>query len=509
MLCLIFLAAFADNIFACSCMAKPTVLDSFEDSDLVVIVKAVSVEMREEAKGVDLEAEIKRAGYDTSYSYVKSTKMKVEKVYKGSVKVGDELLFGQGGGADCIWTFGIKSVGESFLFYLGKPSTNHPFFNEIKMSDKPAYFPVTCGRSQYIVGYETDDLKYLNNLEKVKGKTRISGDLNCWSAPCPKVADVNIKIVGEKKTYEIKTDEHGTYEIYDLPPGKYFINPEIPKGWKLSQFMLQYSPAFRQNQYAFYGDKLEFSKGIPLNLEAGKHNGIDFYFDIDTAIRGKVLSPDGKPLKGVCVKAVSIELKEGDYRGRSDCTNEDGIFLIEEMAPGKYVLVANDDGKISSKEPFGILFYPNTANYKDAKPVEIKLGEHLDNFTIQILKTEELITISGKFTYSDGKPVADEWIKFEGLEKNEKFDAEQRGKTDENGYFSFKILKNLKGKLYGEMYSYVGEFENCPQTDKAVKEASGGKTNAELKTNSIEIDATKDAVNLRIKFPFPSCEKSK
>jgi len=167
------------------------VLDSFENSDLVIIAKAVSVEMSEEAKGVDLEAEIKRAGYDNSDRYVKSTKMKVEKVYKGNARVGEELLFGQGGGADCIWTFGIKSVGESFLFYLGKPSTNHPFFDDIKMSDKPAYFPVACGRSQNIVGYETDDLKYLNNLEKVKGKTRISGDVNCWSAPCPKAIEAN------------------------------------------------------------------------------------------------------------------------------------------------------------------------------------------------------------------------------------------------------------------------------------------------------------------------------
>ena len=507
-LCLVFLAVFADNDFACSCAAKPTVLESFEDSDLVIIVKAVSVEMNEEAKGVDLEAEIKKAGYDNTYRYVKSTKMKVEKIYRGNVKVGDELLFGQGGGADCRWTFGIKSVGESFLFYLNKP-TQYPYGDEYKMSDKPAYFPITCGRSQNIVGYETDDLKYLNNLEKVKGKTRISGDLNCWSNPCPNVANLPVKIIGEKKTYEIKTDEHGTYEIYDLPPGKYLVNPEIPKGWKLSQFMLQYSPAFRQNEAMFYGKELDFSKGIPLNLEAGKHSGIDFYFDIDTAIRGKVLSPDGKPMKDVCVKAVSTELKEGDYRGRFDCTNEDGFFLIEEMQPDKYILVVNDDGKISAREPFGVLFYPDAVNYKDAKPVEIKLGERLDGFTIRVPKTEELVTISGSWTYSDEKPVVNERLKFEAVEENAKVDAEQREKTDENGNFSFKILKNLKGKIHGEMYTYVGEFENCPQIDKAVKETSGGKTNAELKTQSIEIDATKDVTNLSLKFAFPSCEKKK
>lgn len=59
------------------------------------------------------------------------------------------------------------------------------------------------------------------------------------------------------------------------------------------------------------------------------------------------------------------------------------------------------------------------------------------------------------------------------------------------------------------MYTYVGEIENCPQIDKVVKEISGGKTNAELKTKPIEIDATKDVSNLSLKFPFPGCEKTK
>lgn len=502
---LFFLLVSANTNLACSCAAKPTVLEYFEGSDLVVIAKAVSVEMREEAKGVDLEAQIKKAGYDNTYRYVKSTKMVVEKVYRGNVKVGDELLFGQGGGADCIWTFGIKSVGKSVLFYLDKPTTNHPLINEVKMSAKPAYFPITCGRSQTIVGYETDDLKYLNNLDKVKGKTRISGDLNCWSKPCPNVSNVPIKIIGENKTHEIKTDEHGTYEIYDLPAGKYLIKPEIEKGWKIDEYMLRYSPAFRQNEYIFYGEELDFSKGIPLDLEAGKHDGINFYFESDTTIRGKVLSPDGKPMKDVCVKAVSTELKEGDYRGTFDCTNEEGIFVISEILPRTYILVANSDGKISAGESFGTLFYGDTTKYSEAKSFKVKLGDHLDGFTIQVPKIEELVTISGKLTYSNGVPVADEWIKFDIAEKVKNIDGEQNIRTDNDGNFSFKILKGFKGKLIGEMYVYETKFKDCPQYFAEVERKDRG----DLKTPEIPIDATKDVSNLMVKFKFAGCKKSK
>jgi hypothetical protein len=506
-LLLLIIFLFSNNVFACSCAAKPTALEYFEDSDLVVIVKAVSVEMSEEAKGVDLEAEIKKAGYDNTYRYVKATKMKVERVYKGNVKVGDELLFGQGGGADCRWTFGIKSVGESFLFYLGKPR-QYPHGEDYKMSDKPAYFPGACGRSQGMVGYETDDLKYLNNIDKVKGKTRISGDLNCWYKPCPNVSNVTIKIIGENKTYETKTDEHGIYEVYDLPPGKYFLNPEIPKGWKVDRFMLQYSPAFRENEAMFYGEELDFSKGVPLNLEAGKHNGIDFYFEIDSAIRGKVLSPDGKPMKDVCVKAVSTELKEGDYRGASSCTNEEGIFVISEIPPRKYILVANDDGKISAKEPFGTLFYGNTTKYSEAKSFEVNLGDHLDGFTIQVPKIEELVTIRGKLLYNNGVPIADEWLKFDIDEKVKNIDGEQNIKTDEEGNFSFKILKGFQGKLFGKVYFIKSMFKNCSELYSDIKKNLKGKDSGELTTSKFSLDATKDVSNLIVKFDFPGCKKS-
>src|SRR5262245_10240413 len=82
---------------ACSCGPRPTVLDSFERSDEVVIVRALSVE-----KVQDKE--------DQHYvDGVKSTTMVVEKVFKGKLKVRDEIVFGQGGGADCIWTFDEES----------------------------------------------------------------------------------------------------------------------------------------------------------------------------------------------------------------------------------------------------------------------------------------------------------------------------------------------------------------------------------------------------------------
>src|SRR4051794_39846188 len=97
---LLFVLGTTQNTFACSCLAKPTVLDYFESSDLVVITKLMSVEKTGEKEGE----------YDIHY--IRSVKMLVEKVYKGNVKEGDILTFGQGGGADCIWTFDEEWIGS-------------------------------------------------------------------------------------------------------------------------------------------------------------------------------------------------------------------------------------------------------------------------------------------------------------------------------------------------------------------------------------------------------------
>ena len=148
---------------ACSCGPRPTVLEAFEDADEVVIVTVLSIE-----KAVDTEEERYVDG-------VRSATVIVDKVFKGNLKVRDEIVFGQGGGADCIWTFNEKSIGHQFLFYLARPE---------KLSKLPylpskvpgLWFAFGCGRSRGIAG-ATDDLLYLENLKKVKGKTRISGTL--------------------------------------------------------------------------------------------------------------------------------------------------------------------------------------------------------------------------------------------------------------------------------------------------------------------------------------------
>ena len=98
----------------------------------------------------------------------RSIKVRVEKVYKGKVKAGEVLTIGQAGGKDCQWYFSKTNVGQTYLFYLTKPTKTLPYktTDEIERSNaEPKYYVSTCGRSADIEK-AAEDIAYLNHLPR-------------------------------------------------------------------------------------------------------------------------------------------------------------------------------------------------------------------------------------------------------------------------------------------------------------------------------------------------------
>jgi hypothetical protein len=490
---LFLLAAFAFLLFgasagyACSCGPEPTVLDAYNHADYVIIVRAVAVEKAEPEKTAP-QGQLSNG--ENYVDGVKSTTMRVERVYKGSLKLGDEMTFAQGGGADCIWTFNEQDIGKKYLLYLKR------------FKDSNVWIAVSCGRGGNLE-YVGDDLLYLNKLDKVRGKTRISGTLRFATETDEAVAGRKIRIVGADKTYEVKTDENGVYEIYDVPAGRYSIEPEIPQGWKVANFWLRYSPSFAGN------DEVKSPKKIPIVLEDKKHAGLDIRFEIDNAIRGHIYDTSGRAMNGVCLNLVPADGTKGRYL--ADCTEEEGAFEVDKIPPGSYVIVVNNDGKVTSSEPFGAFYYPNVKKREEATVFQIGLGEVVENLQIFAPVTAETITVKGVFLYSDGKPVAGEWVSFKSVKTpkaaGDEEEEDARAETDAKGRFSIKILKGAKGWLSGAMYTYIGEFENCPKLEAAIKKT--GRDMTELKTSAVEIQAAENLYDVELKYPFPGCKKAK
>ena len=491
---------------ACSCGRTPTVLDSYDWAEVVVIVRAVSVEK------ASPEQTAPNGQMSNGRNYVdgvKSTTMSVEEVFKGTLKVGEEMIFAQGGGADCIWTFNEKDIGKKFLFYLkrfgeskGVIAMTSAGSRKVDRGDSTVWIAGTCGRSTN-VDYAGDDLLYLKHLDKMRGRTRISGTFSFANETGERVAGRKIRIVGAKKQYQVETDENGVYEIYDVPGGKYTIEPEIPKGWKVARFSLGYSPSFAGT------DETKSPTKILILVEDKKHAGLDIRFDIDNAVRGHIYDPQGKPMNGVCLDLVPADGTKGPYL--ADCSEKEGAFEIDEIPPGAYVIVVNDDGKVTSDEPFGTFYYPNVTKRDEATVFHIRRGEFVENLQIFPPISAETISAEGVFLFSDGKPVADEFVSFRSAKarKNDDEDHAENAqtKTDSQGKFSIKILKGAHGSLYGWMYTFVGEFENCKQLDRLIQQA--GKGVPEIKTSSVEVSTQNNIYSVVLKFSFPSCKKAK
>ena len=492
LLCLIFSTALILSVTkttnACSCGRRPTVLESFEESDEVVILRAISVEKVEGKEG------------EHYIEGVKSTTMVVEKVFKGKLKVRDEIVFGQGSGANCVSTFDENSVGDQYLFYLDRPEKLHP---SLGSNEAGLWFAFFCGRSRGL-DYATEDLLYLENLAKLRGKTRISGSIGGgYRYPDIDVAGKKIKLIGPKKTYQTKTNEDGVFEIYDLPPGKYFIEPETPTGWKIDPYWFRYSSSVIGSEIG--EPEMRSPKQVAVMLEPKKHASVDIVFTIDNYVRGRVVDPTGRAMYGVCVYL--LQVGNNDALGPTDCTDKQGHFEITQVLEGEYVLVANQDGKPSSHEPFPRIFYPNVLERERAAVINIGPGENVANLDIVIPKLEETVTVSGVLRYSDGKPVVEKSVKFNVTTKNEKVHGDVSEQTDEAGRFTLSVLKGLTGELAAEDWLATGLYKNCPKVDELL--AKSGNNYVTVYSNIIKLTTDQDMYEVELTLPFPRCERVK
>ena len=492
--CLIFtsvlLLGVAETVSACSCGPRPTVLEAFDESDEVVILRITSVE-----KVVDAEK-------DNYVDGVRTSTAVVERVFKGKLKVREEIVFGQGGGADCIWTFSGESIGRQYLFYLIRPEKLGQDSEYLPSKEPGLWFGFGCGRSAGLGG-ATEDLLYLENMKRLRGKTRVSGMLGRWQDLDLPVEGRKVRFIGPKKTYETKTNADGVFEIYDLPPGKYFVETDIPRGWKIDPLWLRYSPSVVME--GFDKPELRSRKQVAIMLEPKKHASVDIDFTIENFVRGRVLGPKGQPLNQICVYLLAPGRTEW---GPGDCTDEQGRFEITSVPEGEYVLVANQDDKLSTREPFRRIFYPNVSERERAAVVSVRPGTVVENLDLVIPALEETVTIKGVLLYSDGNPAIEKPVKFKVTKTAENVDKDDvRGETDSAGRFTLTILKGLSGELVGEEWLFEGYYKKCPKVDELI--ARRGGNNVTAQSNVIKLTAEHDVEDVELTLPFPRCQKAK
>ncbi|HQU90948.1 MAG TPA: carboxypeptidase-like regulatory domain-containing protein [Pyrinomonadaceae bacterium] len=475
----LFLFILPETASACSCVRSGSVEEAFAKAGNVVVLKLQAVE--------------RYADGETGYGYggVKQSKLMVEQSLKGNLKVGQVLTFGQGGGADCVWTFSEEGIGNEYLFYLG-PSPPKPGM----------WAGFTCSRSGN-VEYRGLDLRYIKERSKRLGQTRVSGtvskriDSPIEGGRDEEVSLPNMKVFisGGGRKYEATTDENGDYEIYGIPPGSYSVTTENVPG------------------YSFWNDQ----KSYPITLKAGETAEQQLEFVISNRIRGVFRDTSGRPLNNVCLRLRPASGKEASGFFEMDCTNAKGEFEIDEIPEGTYVLVINEDDTITADQPFRKFYYPAAATREQALEITIGPGQNLDDLIITAPSTTETITISGRLLLADRKPATDKntkWVTIEYFDDAEKQDdteypdATSTAKIKSDGTFMIRILRGGKGRLAASMNTFEGMYTNCPAIDRIIKARKEKIGLLKVISNSIRVDATSDLVGQEFIFPFPStCRK--
>lgn len=465
-LCLSAFIMFADVARGCGCYPFTTVLDDYEGSDLAIVARFVSVTKTSTPRWPDTD--------------IDTATMIVEKVYKGDVKIGDKLVFAQGDFTlDCSWTLYEEEIGEQYLLYLYRPGNSTDLFKV-----------PSCNRSKS-VEWANEDFLYLDNLDKRRERTRVSGVLEGDGVDESNAAGRKILIHGERKTYFAVTDMNGVYEIYDLPPGRYILEPELKSGWKVDGFELTREPGRSEPKP---------SNHVAFTLRAKKHFGANINLALNNHISGTVRDANLRPMPRVCVRLAEAEKEHDD--SCSDFTETDGSFRVDGVEAGTYVLVFNPEDKPTSEMPFRKFYYGDITERKNANTITVRHGESVDNLNVVIPDLLKGVRIEGVVRYADGKPAGGGFVNFKPQNTDDK-QAVLHNYADEKARFSFTVLGEVKGEVFGSYRPEDREFVTCPSFKKLIRNT--GKQFVLVETPHIEVDGTKDLPGLVLRYPVTPC----
>lgn len=230
----------AKNSLACMC-GEISVCDAYSEADAILIGRVSKViESSSDGKG--------------NYDGHQIAFIEVLKSYKGTN--GKAIKISQGNSL-CDWRFNQNKVGNKYLFYLSK------------YANKNLYSVINCGRSREMER-AMDDLSWLNKLPASLIRTRISGVVELRDNNSLLLSDIRLNIVGEKKTYQVKT-KNGLYEIWDIPAGQYSILPSL-----IDDYQLSISSSMPDNWLYFWDSGEKDMNALKVTIEPQNCGGIDF-----------------------------------------------------------------------------------------------------------------------------------------------------------------------------------------------------------------------------------------
>jgi hypothetical protein len=350
--CFLFMTIGATDAYACFCGPGPACEEVWKTS-AVFAGRVISVE------------KLEPAGEKNPYS--KTVRLLVEEVFKGGP--GSEVVLLQSQ-SSCDVYF---SLGERYLVYA----------NESLIANRLT--TNSCTRTR-LLSDASEDLAYLRGLSTAANGSTISIDVKHLKRNSEGVGEfipmkeARLKIESSEQTLNVMTDDSGAIQVKALKPGAYKVSIDLSDGL--------FVPV----------------KEISVTVADKGCAAVQFVAQWNGRLSGRVTNIQGQP---VSKSQISIFPADRGPIGSSIETtqsNEEGYFELKRLPPGKFKLLVRYDGLTRFERPFPKLFFPGVSDLSEAKVIEIREGEKLEDYNVIVPELPRDRTIEGVVVTPDGMP---------------------------------------------------------------------------------------------------------
>lgn len=352
-----FLFLIPSGVYACSCATGDPPFE-FNRARAVFIGQMLGGTEKLPVKERDGKSYVIEAG---------AVRFAVEESFKGDLKGEITIDIASMDGTSC-GPYGLKR-DERYLVYAY--SSN---------KDGKTLYSGVCTRTVSVSSkYAKEDLDFLRNLppEGAGGnlRGRIWADLRAGGAT--PLSNVKVKIRGEDgRVITVKTDKDGAFEVKKLKPGKYRVEPVFPEN---------------------YWSEHEFEE---VQVDDRGTAGAAFEAYIKGKVSGRVVDKEGRPFN-----SVFLHLVGGGKTVYGHSTGENGVFEVEGVPPGEYVLYLEMQNADYNKNRN--FYYPGTFKREEAMVIKVGLGKTIEGIEFLLPDEFKVRSIEGQVVWEDGKPAAD------------------------------------------------------------------------------------------------------
>ena len=357
---------------------QPTVYEEFSASDAVFVGKAVS--SRDITTLQDKKDSILFSGTQRIY------KFEISQIYKGQKTKSVEI---NAGDINTNCTMGFV-IGETYLIYADK-SKQRGILKAFRM----------CGLIEEIENAR-DQISIIGDILKNKSEPQIYGSLKFTDENEKETFLTNTKVLlkDRERILESVTDENGVFRFYDVPAGKYFIEPVLPSTRKVNFADTEavvitdngriYTDIFADDIEELAED-YEDSKDEIKESELPKSVFTEFRLSPNFEVSGQVFDANGKPIN--CKKIYLVRLEtlskldvktsipqyimwqiSADFLSAWKWCRDDGSFTVSADKSGKYLLAVELEKEIDAAK---LYFHSQTADYKNAEVINFEKPEQL------------------------------------------------------------------------------------------------------------------------------------